>query len=397
MSAVDVQIVPAQQVGMSSERLERVGRVMRGLVERGEVAGIVSLIARQGQIVHFESSGLLDLETRRPMRRDAVFRIASMTKPITAAGVMLLFEEGHFILDDPIASFIPEFGDTRVYESAPLEQPITIRHLLTHTSGLCYPVPINAPSAVGLLYEREQIFRWDEPLADKIQRLARLPLVHQPGAAWTYGMSIDVLGRLIEVVSGQALDDFLRERLFTPLNMPDTDFAVDAGSADRIAAVYTVSNNGGLERATEVFLEEPTHRPQFLMGGGGLVSTAADYARFAGMLASGGALDGVRVLGRKTVQLMMSSQMRSDQIPFVPPDWGHREGYGMALGGRTVVDVAASGLPGSAGSFTWQGAYSTDFWADPHEGIVGVVMLQRTPCWFRPGQLLRTLAYQALL
>ena len=183
MATIDVQTVPAEQVGMSSARLEHAGRVVRGLVERGEAAGVVTLIARHGKIVHFESSGVLDLETLRPMRRDAVFRIASMTKPITAAAVMVLLEEGHFILDDPIAWFIPEFAATRVYESAELERPITIRHLLTHTSGLAYPSMISPPSSVGELYEREQILRWDEPLADKIARLAGLPLAHQPGTA----------------------------------------------------------------------------------------------------------------------------------------------------------------------------------------------------------------------
>jgi CubicO group peptidase (beta-lactamase class C family) len=396
VAAIDFKTVPAEQVGMSSTRLERVAKAMQGLVERGEAAGVVSLIARHGQIVHFESSGVLDLETMRQMPRDAVFRIASMTKPITAAGVMVLFEEGHFLLDDPIAWFIPEFAATRVYVSAELERPITIRHLLTHTSGLTYPTSINPPSPVSELYDRELIFRWDELLVDKIQRLAALPLEHQPGAAWTYSMSIDVLGRLIEVVSGQSLDDFLRDRLFTPLHMPDTDFSVAPVNADRVATVYTLSA-GGLEPVTANFLEKPTQRPQFLMGGGGLASTAADYARFACMLVGGGELDGVRVLGRKTVELMMSCQMRLDQIPFAPPDWGHRLGYGMALGGRTLVDVAAAGLPGSAGSFTWQGAFSTDFWADPREGLVGVVMLQRAPCWFRPGELLRSVAYQALL
>lgn len=382
----------AEELGFDARRLARIDAAMQRLVEQREAAGIVTLVARRGKVVHFNTFGHANLHTQTPMRHDAIFRIASMSKPVTAAAVMLLFEEGHFLLDDPISNFIPEFANTRVFPDRGLERPISIRHLLTHTSGIAYPSTVVA-SIVGPIYDATLIMRRDEPLADKIARLATLPLAHQPGEAWTYGMSIDVLGRLVELVSGQPFDVFLRTRLFEPLGMADTDFSVAPEELDRLAAVYTQD----LELPEQQLLSEPAERPVFLMGGGGLVSTAADYARFASMLACGGTLDGIRVLGPKTVELMLMSQMPEDQVPFVPPDWGFRNGYAMALGVRTLVNLAAAGLPGSLGSVTWQGAYSTDFWVDPREQLVGVVMLQRAPCWFRPGELLRLLTYQALV
>jgi CubicO group peptidase (beta-lactamase class C family) len=402
-------VLAAREVaGLSAERLGRIGAAMQRLVDAGQVAGVVSLVVRHGETVHFEAKGVLDLASRRPMQIDSIFRIFSMTKPVTAAAVMVLLEEGKLLLDDPIADFLPEFSQTRVciretasgLELADLDRPITVRHLLTHTSGLTYPHTVSASwepaSIVGRLYTAADVMRGDEPLAEKVPRQARLPLVHQPGAGWTYGMSIDVLGCLVEVLSGQTFGAFLRQRLFEPLGMVDSGFYVDSDRFDRLATGYTYREHG-LAPIVGGLLADVSRPPGFEMPGGGLVSTAMDYARFAQMLVNRGQLDGERVLGPRTVELMLSSQMTREQIPFVPPTWPMREGYGMALGGRTLIDVAASGLPGTVGSYTWQGAWNTDFWADPREQLVGVVMLQRAESYARPGELMRALTYQALM
>lgn len=405
-------LIDPASVGFSAPRLSRLTAALNDLVEGGRVPGLVALVARHGRLAYFESFGRRDLEAGDPMPRNAIFRLYSMTKPITATAVMMLYEEGQFQLDDSISRFIPEFAATRVFDGAtepakddagvpdgwlptlPLDRPITIRHLLTHTSGIPYGDFTGGPTEQ--LSARERIQRRDEPLAEKIARLAGLPLAHQPGAAWTYGLSIDVLGRLIEVVAGQPLDVFLRRRLFDPLGMVDTGFAVPADSRGRLGAAYSPRRDGTLERLRmqDTLYAQP---PAYLSGGAGLVGTALDYARFAQMLANGGTLAGVRLLSPKTVSLFAASQTPRPSLPIFPTGWPFREGYGMALGVRTLVDVARSGMLGSVGSFTWQGAASTDFWVDPVEGIVGVLMLQLLPGYFRPGELMRVLTYQALV
>ncbi|MGH2461617.1 MAG: serine hydrolase domain-containing protein [Chloroflexota bacterium] len=228
-----------------------------------------------------------------------------------------------------------------------------------------------------------------------MDRVAKLPLAHQPGAAWTYGISHDVLGRLIEVVSGMRFDAFLQERIFEPLGMVDTGFVVPAENLARLATVYAPDESGGLRRSGAPGLDRSEPRA-FLSGGGGLVSTAGDYAQFCQMLLNGGTLGGTRVLGAKTIELMTATQMPRDQIPFVPATWPFRHGYGMALGVRTLIDVAQSGIPGTAGTYTWQGAAGTDFWIDPAEELFGILLIQVLPGPHRPGEVLRVLTYQAL-
>jgi CubicO group peptidase (beta-lactamase class C family) len=372
-----------------------VTHVVQAAIDRAEIAGAVTLIARHGTLVHCEAAGLLDVATKTPMHQDAIFRIYSMTKPITAVATMQLYEEGHFLLDDPIAGFIPEFAETKVFlretatgiEVADLDRPITIGHLLLHTSGLSYDDPARGP--VERLYARAQIDRWDEPLDKKVRRIAQLPLAHQPGSGWTYGFSTDVLGRLVEVVSGQPFDVFLKERIFAPLAMVDTGFHVPSAQLGRLATVYAPGEQGELRPDTRPELAY-TERPPFLSGGGGLVSTAADYARFCQMLLNGGTLDGVRVLGRATVALMLA-----DHLPG-PPRLFPLAGYSMALGGATVVDRALTGLPWSLGSYRWSGAASTRFWIDRAEGLLGVLMVQLMPHSFRLADLFLVLTYQAL-
>jgi CubicO group peptidase (beta-lactamase class C family) len=394
-----MQQMAPEAVGFSSTRLERINRLVQAAIDRGEFAGAVTLITRHGEVVHCEAAGLLDVASGTPMRPDALFRIQSMTKPITAVATLLLYEEGHFLLDDPIARFLPEFAETKIFvretatgiEVADLERPITIRHLLLHTSGLPYGNAEGSP--VERLHEQEQIGRMDEALDEKVRRMAQLPLAHQPGSGWTYGWSIDVLGRLVEVLSGQRFDLFLKERIFDPLAIGDTGFHVAAGQRGRLATLYTPGDQGGLRpdtRAEQAYAEPP----RFLSGGGGLVSTAADYARFCQMLLNGGELDGVRVVGRATVALMLADHLPERPRPF-PIVFGN-PGYGMALGGATIGDGALADVPLSRGSYCWAGGASTQFWIDRTEGLSGVFMAQREPMWLRLADLFTVLTYQAL-
>jgi CubicO group peptidase (beta-lactamase class C family) len=394
-----MEAVRPEDVGFSSARLQRIDHAMRRFVDEGKIAGTVTLLARQGKVAHFGATGLMDLEARRPMDREAIFRIASMTKPITATSVLMLFEEGHFLLDDPVAEFLPEFAHTKVFvretdhgpEVADLERPITIRHLLAHTSGLTYDF---YPGPVSRIYAKEQIQRRDEGLVDKMRRLAALPLVHQPGARWTYGLSHDVLGRLVEVISGQPFDVFLRQRIFAPLEMADTGFHVPLPELSRLAPVYTTAGRAGLKRDENQ--PDRSQPPAFLSGGSGLVSTAADYGRFCEALLNGDTRSGTRLLGRKTIELMTADQWHGANNPY-PHGFPVLPGYGYGLGVRTLVDVAQSGVPSSLGEYGWGGAHGTDFWIDPREQMVGVLMVQLVPLDFRPAWTFKVLAYQALV
>jgi CubicO group peptidase (beta-lactamase class C family) len=390
----DLPLAAPEAVGFSAARLQRIDTAMARAIERGQVVGGVTLVARHGRVAHLAAHGQRDREAGAPMRPDTIFRISSMTKPVTVAAVMMLFEAGHFLLDDPVADFLPEFAQTKVFaggtgdggagggdegpgggpELAELERPITIRHLLMHTAGLTYGDPKG--HAVARRYAAMRIERWDEPLEEKVPRLARQPLVHQPGSAWTYGLSHDVLGRLVEVVAGQPFDVFLREQLFAPLGMADTGFHVPPHDVGRLAAAYTPDEQGGLRRAEGPWVEHAQPR-RFLSGGGGLVSTAADYARFCQMLLNGGALDGTRLLGPKTVQLLAANQMAGQPSPFPAGPLPGGAGWRMALGLATLVDPVLAGLPASAGAYCWAGALSTYFWIDPQEELFGVFLVQR--------------------
>jgi CubicO group peptidase (beta-lactamase class C family) len=393
-----MQSVAPEEAGLSSARLQRIARVLQAAIDRGDIAGAVTLIARHGKIAHCEAVGLQDIASRTPMRPDTIFRIRSMTKPVTAVATLLLYEEGHFLLNDPVAKFLPGFAETKVFvretatgiEVADLERPITIRHLLLHTAGLTYDFD---PSPVGKLYLQEHIGRGDEALDVTVRRLAQLPLVHQPGSGWTYGMSTDVLGRLVEAIADQPFDAFLEERIFDPLAMHDTGFFVPSGQRERLATLYTSGEHGCIQPdlSPGVAYVEP---PRCLWGGHGLVSTAADYARFCQMLLNGGTLDGERVLGRATVGLMLADHLPGQPRPF-PPGFPIPEGYGMALAGATLRDGALAGLPASRGSYGWSGLASTRFWIDPMENLTGIFMIQLTPFSDRVSYLFEVLTYQA--
>ena len=378
-------IVTPELVGLSSARLRRIDAVMQRHVEEGRLAGAVTVLARRGQVAHVGCYGQMDIAARKPMREDAIFRLFSMTKPITSLAVMMLYEEGHFHLSAPIATFIPVFKDMQVFvkqteagpQLAPLERPLTIHDLLTHTSGLGYGLDALLP--VDALYMQAKLLRPDESLAEKMPRIAQIPLHHQPGVRFTYSIAYDVLGHLVELVSGMALDAFFRQRIFAPLGMPDTDFAIPPEAQTRLATLYTSLPSGELvditmleESARPLFLTgawiDKTERPRFLSGGGGLVSTAADYLRFALLLANKGTLDGVRLLSRKTVELMAAPHLRPEQF-FIP-------GCSSGLGLTVLTDPARAQMLGSPGAYGGGGAANTDFWVDPTEELAGVLMTQ---------------------
>src|SRR5262249_34255818 len=344
-----------EEVGMSAERLARIRTAMQRYVDRHEVAGVVTLVARHGRVVHFDAVGYRDAESKAPMTTDAIFRIASMTKPITSVALMMLYEQGYFLLSDPISKFLPEFADMKVavpapageavaapYKLVPAARPITIRHVLTHTAGL----PNSYRGMTQQLYTKT-IERQDpnETMADVVKRIAKLPLNFHPGDAWEYGPGTDVVGRLVEVISGESLDQYFRNHIFEPLGMKDTCFYLPASKLDRFTAQYAPGEDNKIKlveapSAQSRWVKEPH---VFFAGAGGLVSTTADYVRFQQMMLNGGELDGVRILGRKTVELMTSNHIGD------LPVWLTGPGYGFGLGYSIVKDVGAAGVPGSVG------------------------------------------------
>jgi CubicO group peptidase (beta-lactamase class C family) len=401
-----LKAVRPEQAGFSTTRLGRVNTLMERYVAEKRLSGIIATMARRGQTVYLDKFGLADVETGKPMQFDTIFHIMSMTKPVTSVAAMMLYEEGWFDLNTPISEFIPAFRNAKVFvkntadgpEMAPLDRPITFRHLFTHTSGLSYGWDPNDP--VDRLYQevRGHADKGGAPMTNAIlaEGLATLPLAFQPGTHWRYSLAIDVLGRLVEVISGQALDVFFQERIFGPLQMPDTAFFVPQAKAPRLAKVYKTPASGmGL---TPVDIDVCYELPSFLSGGGGLVSTLGDYARFAQMLVNGGEMDGVRLLGPHTVALMEMNQAPAEALPYAfnPSDPNHL-GYGYGLGMRVLIDVAASGVAGTAGEFGWDGAFSTYFWIDRKEALYGLMMLHHENCQFPIKRQFKALTYQALI
>lgn len=396
-----MDIARPEVAGLIPERLRRIRPALHRYIDDGRVAGMITLIARHGRVVHAEAYGEMDIEAHRPMEMDTIVRIYSMSKPITSVAAMMLHEEGRFLLNDPVADFLPAFRDVEVYagdgpegpRTVPLDRPITMHHLLTHTAGLAYGLDRSTPADVMYQELSESLRESGAPdLAGWIEEIARLPLAFQPGTVWKYSVATDVLGRVIEVISGQPLDVFLRERVFGPLGMDDTGFCVREGEAGRLSAMYAPSEDG-LVRAYGPPPGDYTVPPRLFSGGGGLVSTAADYWRFAQMLLSGGTLDGVRLLGPQTVAIMTRNHLRPDMLPF-----GGREaaGAGFGLGFEVILDPALARCLGSAGCYSWSGLAGTHFWVDPQEGLVALIMPQVLACPYPLGPLFRTLVYQAL-
>ena len=401
-------------VGMSSARLARIAPVMESYVNERGVAGISTMISRRGQIVHAEQFGFQDVEAGMSMAPDTIFRIYSMTKPIVSTALMLLHEEGAFQLEQSVAQYLPAFAATKVLaaDGSLVDQarPMQIRDVLSHTSGLTYDFMSDNP--VAQMYRDARIMHdAARPLDAVIDELATLPLAFQPGTRWHYSVGIDVAARLIEVLSGQALGDFLQERLFGPLAMADTGFGVPDDQIGRVSAMYglpdLVGENysavqlveaalSGFNERIDVSATYPTSTPDvFQRGGLGLFSTAADYMRFAQMLANGGTLDGTRVVGRKTLELMHSNHMPAELLPYellglpVP-------GMGFGLGSRVMLDVAQTAGSGSVGEFGWAGAAKTYYWVDPAEELVGVFMSQYMTGVLGPDRDFRSLVYQAI-
>jgi len=362
-----------ESVGLSTERLQRVGAFVERLQAEHQIAGAVAAVARRGHLVLLEAHGRGDLAGGRPMRPDDIFAMASMTKPTVAAGVLMLLEEERLLLSDPVEKYLPEFRGAKVavpragapggYDLAPLERSVTIHDLLIHRSGLA----TGAGPAAAALREAMRALPGDAVLADHVKALAGVPLNFQPGAAWEYGPSYDVLGRVIEVVSGEPLDVFLRQRIFEPLRMVDTGFTVPPEKLARVALLYEGSPGGGLQAA-----RRPRTDSRFFSGGGGLFSTAPDYLRFCQMLLNGGQLDGHRLLSRKSIELMTARH--SDPIPL-----SFLRGQYYGLGVAVQKDDGDSGLLGSPGTFGWSGAYNTYFRIDPKEQVILILLVQRSP------------------
>jgi len=389
---------------MSSERLDRIRPKMQAYVDAKQLPGFITMVARRGKLVHFEQVGQMDVEAATPMLEDTIFRMYSMTKPITGVAVMILYEEGHFLLTDPVSKYLPEFGEMKVYLGGPYENPrtersaeITIKQLLTHTSGLVYG---RDEPGVTEMYELADIFG-SESLQGFVERLAALPLAAQPGTEWRYSVSMDVLGRLVEVISGQPFDRFLAERIFVPLDMIDTGFYVQEDKLARFAAVYRATDEGGMQRIDDQSQSSFLNHGVVPYGGHGLVSTARDYMRFALMLLNGGELEGVRILGRKTVDLLMSNHLGPEYGPQPLASanlQSSAQGVGFGLSGAVITDPALSSVLGSTGNFFWGGAASTYFWIDPKEQLVGMVLTQLMPSRTYPirGEM-RILTYQAIV
>lgn len=397
-----------EEVGLSSERLGRIRPWLRGYLETGKLPGATTLVARHGKIVFCECEGFRDLEASKTMTADTILRFYSMTKPITSVALMMLYEEGLFQLDDPVSEFIPSFAKAKVYVSGdtddmvcePLQAPITLYHLLTHTSGLTYGFGNQGP--IPQLYQENHtdFDTHDGLLEEVVERLAQIPLEFQPGHRWNYGVSTDVIGRVVEVVSGQSLNAFLQKKILDPLGMVDTGFAVPKDKADRFAALYIKNEKSDLS-----LRESPQESPlinsvETFSGGGGLVSTVADYFRFTEMLRRKGELDGERLLGRKTIEYMTTNQLSGDLADMGQPTFNETtyEGIGFGLGFSVMLDPAKARLMGTPGEYAWGGYAGTAFWIDPREDMTVIFLTQLIPSSAYPiRRELRVLTYQALV
>ena len=403
--AQEVPVVKPETVGLSSERLERISNAVQRSIDDKRIAGAVTLVARRGHVAWFKAQGMADREASKPMRPDSMFRICSMTKPITSLAVMMLYEEGRFLLEDPVSKYLPEFKNPKVLVKPasgasyriPATHEITIRDLLRHTSGITYnwnddlgPMYKDANVASGLL-------PYDGTIADSTKRLAGLPLLFNPGEKWEYSLGVDVLGRLVEVVSGKPLDEFFRTRIFEPLGMKDTYFYPPDNKLDRLATAYTYYDEKGLNRFPDTPITEgtftysadyPVRGPKKLFSGGaGLVSTAADYARFCQMMLDGGKVGNTRLLSRKSVELMTQ-----DQLGIVRPDQGFGLGFGVDGINTPLAEL------GTPGEYNWGGFFFTAFSIDPKEQMIVIFMAQLHP----EGDLTlnrqtHELAYQAII
>jgi CubicO group peptidase (beta-lactamase class C family) len=401
--ALDLPSAKPEALGIFPDRLSRIGgAVDQGIADK-RIAGMVTLVIRHGQVCWFDARGMADREAGKPMRTDSIFRICSMTKPIVSTAVMMLYEEGKFTLEDPISKFLPEFKNPRVLVkpasgdpyAIPAKNEITIRDLLRHTSGLTYPWNADLGQAYDDANVASGLIQYDGTIGEAVKRLAGVPLLFNPGERFEYSLSVDVLGRLVEVVSGMPLDQFLRTRILDPLAMTDTFFYVPDDKVDRLATAYTYYDGKGLNRFPDTPIVEgpmsysadyPYRGPRKLFSGGaGLCSTAMDYARFCQMILGGGKLGEVRILSRKSVQLMTH-----DQLGAIDPTHGFGLGFGVD-GKAPLAEL------GSFGAFQWGGFFYTSFIVDPKEDLIVISMAQLHPTGgFDLDARVKVLAYQAL-
>ncbi|MDE0636425.1 MAG: serine hydrolase [Candidatus Poribacteria bacterium] len=376
-----------EDVGVSTERLEKIAPVLQGYVNKGQTPGFLTVIARKGKIAHFETIGMQDIENKKPVEPDTIFRIYSMSKPITSVAVMVLYDEGHLKLDDPVENYIPAFKDMKVFNNEQTKthtakNKMTIKHLLTHTSGLTYGW---GDRPVDKLYAKLKVFERDSTLAEKVEKLSKIPLVFEPGKRWKYGVSTDVLGYLVEVVSEMPFEEFLQTKIFKPLGMVDTGFSVPQTEVERFAAIYRAAESGELQRVGKPPLATD-NLTFFPSGGGGFVSTAADYLRFCQMLLNGGELDGVRILKTETVELM-----------HYPHQQYHRDGWAYGFGFHVVTRKNYGKNGRSSGSFSGGGLAATNFWIDPERELIGILMTQLMNNRYPFQGEFRKLTYQALI
>ncbi|MBB1285519.1 beta-lactamase family protein [Flavisolibacter sp. BT320] len=401
-----LQPAPPETAGMSAERLKRIDTMLTGWVERGRTNGVVALIARKGKIVYHKAFGFDDLEKKDPVRIDDIYRIASQTKAITSVAAMILYEEGKFLLDDPVSRYIPEFAKPVVldkfnaadstYTTVPAKSEVTIRQLLTHTSGIGY-AQIGSKEA-NAIYAKAGITAGignekSHQLAADMRKLGKLPLLHHPGERWTYGLNTDLLGYFVEVVSGMALDEFFRKRIFEPLGMKDTYFNVPAAKQPRVVNLF-MEENGKLQKAPAsanwngVFQTDyPKTGTTYFSGGAGLSSTALDYAIFLQMMLNGGTYNGKQILSRNTVRMMTMNQIGD-------VDFGANK---MGLGFGITTEKGSARIPTPPGVFDWGGAFATTYWADPKEGLVGILYRQLwgTSHWDAPDKF-KVMVYSAI-
>ncbi len=397
-----------EDAGMSTERLNRIAPIMEDFVKDGQMPGIMTLVQRHDKIVHFGQYGLMDIEAGTPMQEDSIFRIYSMTKPIASVALMMLLEEGRLALTDPVSAYIPAFAKTKVCIGSNAngliltnqQPPMTLHHLLTHTSGLSYGFHLDSP--VEELYRQN----WQKindrsrsTLQEFVESIAELPLMFQPGTNWRYSVATDIVGYIVQIVSGMPFNEFLKQRIFKPLGMVDTDFYVPAEKVKRLAPIYmseTLYDPRRIPEAEVYGIGDVTVPTRRLSGGGGLVSTLADYLKFSNCLLKMGAYDGGRLLGRKTMEWMTANHIPDALMPLKMGV--EQQDYGFGLGFRVATNLGKLRSLKSVGEFGWGGAANTYFWIDPSEDFIGLMMTQYLPTAPYPVQdRFRNLAYQAIV